>query len=367
MQAVASEYFLSARGYNINQLEDPTPKNFMNLKSYNSHEHTPYPPSDLKTVVDLAASQGKWFNLVLHSYTNDDGAINYAGTRNLWGTSIGSVVKYILQRDRLILKNFNLSSSGITFAASRLAIPSTAAKNFEQAFSANDIITLKIDIDDNRTIENVYIDGTGNSYHLKTIGTNVFLLTNILLYPGVDRNVEIRYIGQSTPLISAVPNSVNFTGTQGGTVPSGQTINITNSGTSAAINWSITENIPWLSASPQTGSTPGSVLISVDQTGLNAGSYNGTITITSPDASNSPQNVNVTFTVNSAPIPGSVHYDFSYPNRSSLLADGWDFIAVTPTGGSRNTEQTSSNIVSYDQSLHPGVLRIPTDVGDLWA
>ena len=40
-QAVASEYFLSARGYSINQLEDATPENFMNLKSYNSHEHTP--------------------------------------------------------------------------------------------------------------------------------------------------------------------------------------------------------------------------------------------------------------------------------------------------------------------------------------
>ena len=41
-ELVASEYFLSARGYNINSLEDATPANFMNLKSYNSHEHTPF-------------------------------------------------------------------------------------------------------------------------------------------------------------------------------------------------------------------------------------------------------------------------------------------------------------------------------------
>ena len=57
-------------------------------------------------------------------------------------------------------------------------------------------------------------------------------------------------------------------------------------------------------------------------------------------------------------------YDFTYADRSSLLADGWDFIAVTPSNGSRNTEQTSGAVVSYDQQAHPGVLRIPVDVGE---
>jgi len=47
-QMIASEYFLGARGYNINQLEDHTPDSFLNLKSYNSHEHDPVPPPDLK-------------------------------------------------------------------------------------------------------------------------------------------------------------------------------------------------------------------------------------------------------------------------------------------------------------------------------
>ena len=68
-QAIAAEYFLSSRGYNINQLEGATPDNFMNLKSYNSHEHPPFPPSDFKTLVDAAVNQKKWFNLVLHNYS----------------------------------------------------------------------------------------------------------------------------------------------------------------------------------------------------------------------------------------------------------------------------------------------------------
>ena len=60
-------------------------------------------------------------------------------------------------------------------------------------------------------------------------------------------------------------------------------------------------------------------------------------------------------------------YNFTYPDRAGFLAAGWDFIAVTSSGGSRNTEQTSGYMVSYDQVAHPGVLRIPVDVGDLWA
>jgi regulation of enolase protein 1 (concanavalin A-like superfamily) len=67
--------------------------------------------------------------------------------------------------------------------------------------------------------------------------------------------------------------------------------------------------------------------------------------------------------------PGSVsftHYDFSYANRASLIAAGWDFLAVTNAGTTRNTEQTSGAVVDYNQTAHPGVLRIPADVGDLW-
>ena len=63
----------------------------------------------------------------------------------------------------------------------------------------------------------------------------------------------------------------------------------------------------------------------------------------------------------------SNHYDFTYADRTSFIGDGWDFLAVTPSGGVRNTEQTSGAVVSFDQTAHPGILRIPVDSGDLWA
>ncbi len=63
---------------------------------------------------------------------------------------------------------------------------------------------------------------------------------------------------------------------------------------------------------------------------------------------------------------GMGHYDFTYANRANLLAGGWDFLAQAASGAARDTEQTTGVMVSFDQSAHPGVLRIPADTGDLW-
>jgi hypothetical protein len=45
------------------------------------------------------------------------------------------------------------------------------------------------------------------------------------------------------------------------------------------------------------GTTPGSVSVSINTTGLTAGTYTGSVTITSSGASNSPRIVSVTLTV----------------------------------------------------------------------
>jgi hypothetical protein len=61
-------------------------------------------------------------------------------------------------------------------------------------------------------------------------------------------------------------------------------------------------------------------------------------------------------------------YSFGFSNRDELLADGWSFIARLADGTARNTEITNpalGAVVSYD--VAPGTLRIPCDVGDLYA
>src|SRR5690606_7858510 len=51
-----------------------------------------------------------------------------------------------------------------------------------------------------------------------------------------------------------------------------------------------------------------------------------------------------------------------YPDRSSLAADGWDFLARTASGIIRDTEQISGAVVSYSESG----IQVPADGGDLW-
>jgi internalin A len=62
-------------------------------------------------------------------------------------------------------------------------------------------------------------------------------------------------------------------------------------------------------------------------------------------------------------------YKFTYGSRLALTNDGWSFIATQPGGAPRDTEVSNPAdpaAVSYDQSAHPGVLRIPCTAGDLY-
>ena len=63
---------------------------------------------------------------------------------------------------------------------------------------------------------------------------------------------------------------------------------------------------------------------------------------------------------------GLIHKDFAYPNRTVLLAGGWSFLAKTATGVSRDTEQTGAAGVDYDQTAHPGTIRVPVNSADLY-
>ncbi len=313
-QELAYEFFLSARGYNINKLEDPTPENFMNLKSYNSHEHTPFPPSDLKAVVDSAVLLKKWFNLVLHNSTNDDGAINYARSKDIWIASIGSVIKYILQRDRFILSGYNKNSDQITFNVSRLAIPITASRNFEESFEPDDMTTLKVDIDDNRVVENVLINGIKNPFQTEVLNGNRVLLFNIRPEPDIFKKVEVVYRTQPVVIITLSSDTLNFN-TLFNRNPPDQSLYIMTDGT-GPVRWSASvysEGTNWgLKISPASGYLNDSVVISVDSRGLPVGNYRKTVTIISPDDNFYPIDIDVNLKVN----PIMLHQNYPNPFTS---------------------------------------------------
>ena len=58
-----------------------------------------------------------------------------------------------------------------------------------------------------------------------------------------------------------------------------------------------------MSVSPASGSAPADLTVSVDTTGLSAGTYTGSIQVTAAGATGSPQTVAVTLTVDPPPPP----------------------------------------------------------------
>ncbi len=103
------------------------------------------------------------------------------------------------------------------------------------------------------------------------------------------------------PTIGVSPSTLTYSYQSGGTVPSAQTFTVSSSG--AALSYTVSTSATWLTATPASGSTPGSVSVSVSPQSLSAGTYTGTVTITSSGASNSPKTVAVTLNITAAALP----------------------------------------------------------------
>ncbi|MGC3956805.1 MAG: MBG domain-containing protein [Verrucomicrobiota bacterium] len=181
-QFVTADYFLASRGYNINQMEDSSPANFSLLKSYNSHTYPPFPPGDFKTLVDAAIAQGKWFNLVLHEYNDEDGAIAYSVGKDIWVETLGSVTKYIVQRDRAVITNYVESAGQISFACYRLPIPASSYRSFEMAFTTNDTVTIKVSLTNQpASVLGVAVNGMAKPFSFRVDASSTNLLIDMLL------------------------------------------------------------------------------------------------------------------------------------------------------------------------------------------
>ena len=113
--------------------------------------------------------------------------------------------------------------------------------------------------------------------------------------------------------IAVTPATLAFSFQIGTQTPNAQQIAVTSTGGAMTFSASAStrDGGNWLKLSATSGQTSGAagnLSVSVDPTGLAAGTYTGTISITSPSASNSPQTVAVTLTVTAMPLP-SVHSD----------------------------------------------------------
>jgi hypothetical protein len=129
------------------------------------------------------------------------------------------------------------------------------------------------------------------------------------------------------PKIALSPGCLNFAADTGGNTGGAQTFLVNNSG-GGTINWTVSADQTWIGYTPTAGANAGTVTVSVDPTGLEAGVYKGLVTIADANATNSPQTVRVQLAIKDPAKSEKPFGVFSTPLegatvRSSVPFTGW--------------------------------------------
>jgi len=126
--------------------------------------------------------------------------------------------------------------------------------------------------------------------------------------------VPVTLIISDKGMLASSPSSLTFTTTAGGSNPGVQSINLT---ASATAQFTLAKSASWLNVSASSNSTPATLTVSANSSGMPQGVYQGSITISSGTATNSPMTIPVTLSitkplVTSAPTINTVVNGASY-------------------------------------------------------
>ena len=188
--------------------------------------------------------------------------------------------------------------------------------------------------------------GTGSNYYVQVgNGVDTFKKDDKVGFDAVYFKINESGGGSTdTPKIDLNRTTFNFGAIASEPTSNSDILFINNTG-KGTLNWTANSNEFWIIISPKSGTNSGTINISVNSTGLNAGTYNGEITIADPNAINSPRTVSVTLEVYQWGWTGSPFGDFATPIdgstvSSSIAVTGWvlddigvESVKIYRTGG----------------------------------
>jgi len=154
------------------------------------------------------------------------------------------------------------------------------------------------------------------------------------------------------PEIGVDPESFLFEGTAGESAPPAKLLEITNTGV-GTLNWSAAWNSSWLGMSPAFGIAPSSAQVFVNTSGVPAGIYYDTITVSDPAATNNPVLIPVQLILAEPPPTidlSQTYFSFNAIVDSTNPPD--QFLTVDNIGGG-TLEWTASNNTAW-LTLAPG-------------
>jgi hypothetical protein len=169
------------------------------------------------------------------------------------------------------------------------------------------------------------------------------------------------------------PTSLSFDAIEGDDNPFDQPLNIDNLG-SGSLSWTATTDQAWLSLSDSEGVAPSIIDVSVDISGLSAGTYQGQITIDANEAQNSPQTITVTLQVD--PPPAEPILEITPSNLKFVATEGWSApltktLAVSNDGAGTLRWNASESLawlsLSETAGTAPSTIRVVVDISNLEA
>ncbi len=133
-------------------------------------------------------------------------------------------------------------------------------------------------------VQGIVVDSAGNAIFADSVNNRIRRISSVAVIP----------------LLAVSPTALSFGALEGGQSPAGQSLQVSTSNL-ASTSWTASVQLAsgsgWLTVQPISGMTPAVVQIAVNSSGLPAGTFTGSITITAAGATNSPQTVSVTLTV----------------------------------------------------------------------
>jgi hypothetical protein len=211
-------------------------------------------------------------------------------------------------------------------------------------------------------------------------------------------NIRVDAVQPQVALATPSPSSLVFSALPGST-PAPQALNITAGGASTTWAASVSSGAPWLSISASTTITPGVLTVSANPAGMGEGTYNATITLSAPGATNSPISIPVTLAIKTAvlsvapttlnffgtstlnPTPqtfqvsnlgtGNLGWSASVTSNwirlSSTTGTAPSTVTISPNTSTlaNNTYSDSITITSPDVNNSPATISVSTQVGTM--
>jgi len=128
------------------------------------------------------------------------------------------------------------------------------------------------------------------------------------------------------PILSLERNELVF-GSGDGVQTNHQEVLISNAG-AGILNWTAAQDVSWLKVGPPSGTGDAALNVGVNPAGMSTGTYIGTVTVSDPSASQSPQTITVTLNIFANGATASPFGNFATPQdqavvQSSISVSGW--------------------------------------------